>query len=160
MDAKDLRKLLENEPNKLKVFEDRETLAKYNFTVPDLCSLIQDFLTDDEKLKLFDFSHFQNLQRSIRLKIVKTINDYNLTIKALSSPTNKDFDDFDFEDILKNQDKSGIIKILEDKKLVTERFNFSEYDITSLYSEISQELTIIFSIPACLSSPINLEVQK
>ncbi len=58
MNAQDLRKLLEQTDNKFSVFASRETLIKYDFNAKELVNLINDFLSDEEKLRIFEYPHF------------------------------------------------------------------------------------------------------
>ena len=38
-----------------------ETFIKYEITVKEFLDLVSDFLSDEEKLRLFDYSHFMQI---------------------------------------------------------------------------------------------------
>lgn len=140
MDSKDLRALLENEPNKLNIFGNRELLHECSMSVSDLFSLIQDFLTDEEKLTLFKYPHFQSLSKSIRVGILKRINDDFVKFKALILPTNKDFDKDDFKEIVEKSSENLITKILEHKEVATVLFHFTNSEVCSLMKNLSDDV--------------------
>ena len=67
MDVTDLRKLLKNSDDQLNIFKDRETLSKYKLYVPELIDLINDFLSNEQKAKLFEFEHFKKLSSTLTM---------------------------------------------------------------------------------------------
>ena len=85
MNAEDLRKLLEKTEDKLSIFASLETLKKYKFNVGELMDLISDFLSDEEKLKLFDYSHFVQFNGFIKSSIIKLVSDENIIIQMLNN---------------------------------------------------------------------------
>ena len=71
MDAKNLRKLLEETNDKFSIFANREILKQYNFNGAELISLINDFLIDEQKERLFEYEHLKDLSS----RILKTFSD-------------------------------------------------------------------------------------
>ena len=85
MNAQDLRELLEKTDDKLSIFASRETLSKCEINVKELLELIRDFLTDEEKLKLFDYSHFMQFPESIRHGIIGLVSDEDIRLQMMSN---------------------------------------------------------------------------
>lgn len=78
MNARDLRKLLEQTENKLSIFSNREKLSEYEYNAIELYNLINDFLSDEEKVQLMMNT---NLIKGLKLKnsqigkIIKSIKE-------------------------------------------------------------------------------------
>ena len=65
MNAKDLRRLLEKSDNKLNIFANTEILYNCDIDIVELFELVKEFLTDEEKLKLFDYQYFEGTESLI-----------------------------------------------------------------------------------------------
>lgn len=83
MNKQNLRNLLEKADNKLSIFASVKILKECNYTANDFLNAINDFLTDDEKLKLFDYPHFQKFTPSIKSKIIALISDSSIKLEIL-----------------------------------------------------------------------------
>ena len=81
MDAQDLRKSLEQTDDKLSIFANRETFKKYDLSIKEFFDLISDFLSDEEKLKLFDYSHFKNFNDRIKEGIIGLVSDEHIIVE-------------------------------------------------------------------------------
>ena len=53
MNAQDLKRLLEKSDNKLDIFANTEILYNCDIDIVELFELVKEFLSDEEKLKLF-----------------------------------------------------------------------------------------------------------
>ena len=60
MNSEDLRKLLLTSDDKFSLFADPKLLGQYNMTVGEFGKLINEFLTDSEKARLFQIEYFRN----------------------------------------------------------------------------------------------------
>ena len=83
MNAQDLRKLLEQTDDKSSIFASPETLNKYEFNAKEFFDLISDFLSDEEKLKLFDYSHFRQFEGWIKGGIIGLISDEHIILQII-----------------------------------------------------------------------------
>ena len=59
MNAQELRSLLEKTDNKFSILASFEIISKSKIKLSEFYELIHDFLSDEEKLRLFDYSHFR-----------------------------------------------------------------------------------------------------
>lgn len=85
MDTQDLRILLAKTDNKLSIFISTEILSKYNFNIKELLNLIDEFLNDEEKIKLLDYSLYRQLGIDIMTQIIELISDENLLVQLLDN---------------------------------------------------------------------------
>lgn len=79
MNAQNLRTLLGKADNKLSIFTNLEILNQYNCNEQEIFSLIKEFLSDEEKVRLFGCPHFQGYESGI----IGCISDKNIKIKVL-----------------------------------------------------------------------------
>lgn len=120
MNAQDLRELLERTDDKLSIFASRETLSKCEINVKELLDLISDFLTDEEKIKLFNYSHFMQFPESIRYGIIVLVSDEDIRLQMMSNDNIMDglasyqiagimrkMSDYEKKQLLYNQDFMG-----------------------------------------------------
>ncbi len=139
MKVQDLRKLLEETEDKLTIFVSLETLKKYSFSNGDLLNLINEFLTDEEKLKLFDYSHFQRLDEWIKSSILKQISDPNMQVQMLyNDNTRNALSTYQIIDIIKNLGDNEKTQILQDKDFL-EKSKIKDYDIKNIISTLEDE---------------------
>lgn len=139
MDAKDLRNLLEKSNNKLSVFANAKTLSKYNFNVAELCSLVSDFLDDNEKYQLFIYPHFQKLSVSIRAQIAKLISNDNLKLQMLDNDAIiGDFPSYYTMPIIDGLSDSNKKQLLYNTKLLV-KCKLDKSDIPEIIGSLSEE---------------------
>lgn len=74
MNAQNLRTLLRKSNNKLSIFMNLEILNQYNCDGQEIFNLIKEFLTDEEKVRLFCCPHFQRYES----EIIECILDKNI----------------------------------------------------------------------------------
>ena len=83
MNAQKLRKLLEQTNDKLSVFVSDET--EYEMRLSELLTLIDNFLSDDEKLKLFDYPRFMQFDDFVRSKIIGLVSDETIIMQMITN---------------------------------------------------------------------------
>ena len=86
MNAQDLKKLLEKSNDKFNIFQDRELLIQYQFNVLELVDLVNTFLSDEQKAKLFELAHFKKLSTGIKTRLIKTITTDEIKLTLLKNP--------------------------------------------------------------------------
>lgn len=98
-----LKKRLATSENKLKIFGNKRILSKYklNDNITLLLHLINDFLSNDEKAKLFEFEHFKKLPIDVKQSIIELISDEDLKLNLILDGN-----------IIENMNKSEILKII------------------------------------------------
>lgn len=101
MSVQDFRKKLENTTDKLSVFASREAILKYDVTVAEILELIQDFLSDEEKLKLFDFPDIEKLTTKFMNNIIGLISEEAVKLQLLEN-----------DSIISKMDQGKIIELI------------------------------------------------
>lgn len=142
MNAKDLRKLLEETDNKLDIFSNTETLNQYDLTFKDLCDLIKDFLSDEEKLKLFDYPHFQKFTPTVKKEIIGSISDENIRLKILYDDNiMQSFDSNVIHEMIIQSSDAVKLAILNDKKYI-KKHEITDIEVREIEFSLSDETKI------------------
>ena len=141
MKVQDLKNLLESSQDKFNIFADKANLTNLDdLTTTSLLELISDFLTDEQKAKLFDLDHFRNLSDSIKFKIGQLISDSNIKLNLLKSPDfTSNFEDYQIKNLVESLDDHGKLEIFSDKNFVEQNLHLNKYQIPSIISSISSE---------------------
>ncbi|MCI8654680.1 MAG: hypothetical protein HFJ48_02235 [Clostridia bacterium] len=165
---KRLENRIKEADDKLSVFANKDELNQYDFKMFEILELIKDYLTDEEKAKLFDFSHFQTLATSTKLKIIEMIRDSNLKLQLLSRDevTNDipyeliskfdddtikkvlynekllskcDFYNFEVKELIESRGEKLQFEILTNTKLMKEKLDMSEKDISKMAQKLPSD---------------------
>lgn len=137
MDAQALRELLEQTEYKLSIFTSRETLNKYQMKVRELLDLISDFLSDEEKIRLFEYPHIQ--QYGVIDEIIDIISDEQIILQIMNN-----------DNVIARLGNYKILHLIEklsdtEKKQLLcnqdfiEKRKFDRYDLESIISEMTDE---------------------
>ena len=104
MNLKDIRNLLNNSNNKLEVFSNIEIMMQSQLTLNQLFELIAEYLTDSEKLQLFNYPLYINAKPDNRRAILNLISDSNILLSALlNEKIVSDIQSFYLEDIIQEK---------------------------------------------------------
>lgn len=140
MNAQDLRKVLEQTNDKLSIFANSEIFNEYELNVREFFDLISDFLSDEEKLKLFDYPHFIQLEDWIKLKIIGLISNENIILQMMGNDNiMKDFESYQIVDIISSLTDEARGKILMDIDLTTNKLHLENFQIVGLVKGLSSE---------------------
>ena len=162
MNAQELRSLLEKTDNKFSILASFEIISKSKIKLSEFYELIRDFLSDEEKLRLFDYSHFRQFGGNIKKNIISLVSDENIILQMINDDdiingiTNqqivdiiKSIGDFKKQQLLNNQEfidkyqsylkeiisslgKDSKTKILMDVDLVKNKLHLKEEQIVDL----------------------------
>ncbi len=139
MDAQDLRKSLEQTDDKLSIFANRETFKKYDLSIKEFFDLISDFLSDEEKLKLFDYSHFKNFNDRIKEGIIGLVSDEHILLKMISNDDiTSNFSSYTIVDIIKEMSNSGKQQLLHNQDFI-EKHKLDNYELRDIISSLTDE---------------------
>lgn len=139
MDAQDLRKLLEQTDDKLSIFTNRETFNKYELKVKELLDLISEFLSDEEKLKLFDYSHFRQFNSKVRSGVIGLISDENMISQIINNDTIMEgIENYQIVDIFKKMSDSAKQKLLHNQDFL-EKHQMEYYELKDIISSLTGE---------------------
>ncbi len=139
MNAQDLRELLEKTDDKLSIFASRETLSKCEINVKELWDLISDFLTDEEKLKLFDYSHFTQFEGLIKGGIIGLVSDENIILQMLSNDSIMNgFASYQIFNIIKKMSVSGKQQLLHNQEFI-EKYQIADYELKDIVYSLTDE---------------------
>ena len=137
MDANDLNKLLEQSDNKLNIFANVELLKKYKFNEQELFDMISTYLSDNEKLKLFDYPHFNRFPAIIKSGIIKTVSDENIILQMLTNDIiTNNFDNYQLTTIIEDLSNSSKIELLHNQDFITKR-NFPDYQLMTIIENLT-----------------------
>ncbi|MBP3831352.1 MAG: hypothetical protein ILA02_03150 [Clostridia bacterium] len=104
MNLDDLRQLLNKSNNKLDIFGNTEILKQCQFSFNQLYELIVEFLTDSEKLQLFNYPLYMNMTPYKRNDILNLISDSKILLSALLNENIiNGFSSFDLQQIVQKK---------------------------------------------------------
>lgn len=136
MNYQDLRRLLEQTDDKLSILASKETLNKYEVDVYELLVLISDFLSDEEKLKLFDYSYFKQCESWIKSSIIKSISNENIVLQIMNDVN--DLETYQIVDIIEKMSDVGKQKLLYNQDFI-EKHQIPDYDLEYIVSSFTDE---------------------
>ena len=139
MNAQDLRKLLEQTDDKLSIFTSSETLNKYKFNAKEFFDLISDFLSDEEKLRLFDYSHFRQFEGWVKCGIIGLISDEHIVLQMMNNDNiMNDFASYQIVDIIKKMSDRGKQQILHNQDFI-KKHQIADYELKDIISSLTDE---------------------
>lgn len=139
MNAQDLKELLNKTDNKLSIFADIEKFKQYSINVKELLDLVSEFLSDEEKLKLFEYQHFKQFNAWIRSDIIGLISDEKVILQMISNEEiTNGFERYQIIDNIKKIGDSGKQQLLHNQTFI-EKYQISNYEIENIISSITDE---------------------
>lgn len=139
MNAQDLKELLKQTDNKLSIFGNIETFKEYSINAKELFDLISEFLSDEEKLKLFEYSHFRQFEAWIRSGIIGLVSDQKVILQMISNEDiTNGFERYQIIDNIKKIGDSGKKQLLHNQTFI-EKYQISNYEIENIISSITDK---------------------
>lgn len=139
MNVEDLRKLLEDTNDKFKIFEDRKLLSQYSLKTLELMDLINEFLSDEQKAKLFELEHFKKLSSNIKTSIIKVISDDNIKIQLIeNSEVMSGLNDYEIMGIVNSMTDEGKVQMLH-KENVLQKYGIMELEIGQIVKKLGEK---------------------
>ncbi len=139
MNAQDLRKLLEETDDKLSVFASPETLKQYKLNVEELLGLINVFLNDEEKMKLFDYSHFRQVKGWIKGRIIGLVSDESTILQMMSNDNIMNgLESYQIVDIMKKMSDTVKQQLLHDYEFI-EKHKIANYQLKDIIESLAEE---------------------
>lgn len=139
MNVKDLEKLLENTEDKLSAFSSENFLSEYNLSANLFIKVLKEYLNDEEKAKLFEYTHFSELDFWIKKDIFSTIFDGDIKFKLL---TNEKFSgtlkSYNIVELVKKSEDSVKKRFLYCKEFI-ERHEIRDHELKSIISEMEKQ---------------------
>ena len=117
----------------------KKLLNRYNLIGEELDRIIEIYLTDEEKAKLFEFEHFKNLYPYRIKNIIKLIKDDELKLKLLKDDAlMSGMSEFDIVDIVKLLEDDNKMQVLKDENY-RKKYNIEEYDAINIIMTFTNE---------------------
>ena len=139
MNSEDLKKLLLTSDDKFSLFADPKLLGQYNMTVGEFGKLINEFLTDSEKARLFQIEYFKNANSYTKRCIMDNISDSNILLRVLEEPGLLDNVDTSYiRDAIIRLSDDAKQKILHNKEFF-EKHEFYSFEIIKIIDSLSEE---------------------
>lgn len=139
MNTQDLRKLLEKTDDKSSIFASSEILNQYDFNMTEFFDLVKEFLSDEEKLKLLNYSHFQGTESWI----IGSITDEDIKMQILSNNSiMSNFENDQIVDIIKGLTDDRKLQILCNQTFM-EKYQFTNHELGDIISFFSDKETIL-----------------
>ena len=138
MDAQDLRKLVEKSEDKFNIFVDKKVLGLYDFDVIEFFDLIKEFLTDEEKIRLYDYPQFKGSEDLL----IDAISNQKLKIQMIIRFEEK-LEHYQLSDLVKKLEDEARKEILHNKEFMEKnQFKYTEKKdfISGTSSPIKEEL--------------------
>ena len=138
MNIQNLRELLQKADNRIDIFVDVEKLNQYELNTKELLDLISEFLSDEEKFKLFDYSYFQTIESRIKIGIIRSVSDKSIKSQMLKN----DFimgslKSYHIVGIVKDLDSNEIKQMLYDKEFL-EKYHLADYEFIEIISDLDE----------------------
>lgn len=142
MNAKDLRRLLEKSDNKLNIFANTEILYNCDIDIVELFELVKEFLTDEEKLKLFDYQYFEGTESLI----IGSISNENIKLEIIYNyDFMSKFENYVIVNSIKSLSDDGKKQILQDENFVS-KYQFTNQELCDIvFSFCDEEKTKILT---------------
>ncbi len=158
MYVKDFRELLEKTENKLSIFASAEILNKYEINKQECINLISEYLRDEEKLQLFNYSHFRQFENWAKIEIIKTISNENILLQIIKDDNiTNGFESYEIMEIIKKVNDRGKQQILYNQDLI-EKYQIADYDLTDIISGLAEESKVkILKDTNLLTEKLHLE---
>lgn len=136
METKDFRKVLEDAEDKFNAFADPEVLNKYEFTIAEFIAVIKEFLSDEEKQRLFGLEHISAQSPYIKSKILDTIADDNIKMEVMET-VDIGLDRYSAMDVIKKFGDEAKLQVLH-RADFRDRFSLENYDIGNIAKSLSE----------------------
>lgn len=142
MDSQDLRRLLEQTNDKLTIFTSIETLNQYEFNVKEFFDLISDFLSDEEKLRLFDYSHFRQFEDWIKAGIIGLVSNEHIILQMMSDDNIMNgLKSYQIVDITMKMSNSGKTQLLHNQDLI-KKYQIADYELKDIISSLDEKARV------------------
>lgn len=139
MNVQDLRKLLEQTDDKLSIFASPETLNKYEFNAKEFFDLISDFLSDEEKLRLFDYSHFTQLEGWMKNAIICLISDEDILLQMMNNDKIMNgIEHYYIVDMMKKMGDIAKQQLLHNQEFI-EKHQITDYELKEVISTLTKK---------------------
>lgn len=135
MNAQDLRGLVEKSDNKLDIFANTEILYNCDIDIVELFELVKEFLSDEEKLKLFDYQFFEGTESWI----IGSISNENIKLEIIYNYNfMSKFENHIIVDSIKSLSDNRKKQILQDEKFIS-KYQFTKQELCDIISSFSDE---------------------
>lgn len=139
MDIQDLWKILEASNDKFSVFADEESFLQYNFSISDFLHVADNFLTDEEKLKLFDLKYIKRQSSNIKESVLNLIQKDDIKLKAiLNEDITAGLEQYQIQDIINTLGTTGIIQIIENPEFI-QKHNIQRIEIVNMIEKLNDK---------------------
>lgn len=137
MSTQDYRNLLEQSNDKLSIFADVENIHKCKPKLTDFLDLISEFLSDEEKLELFNYKHFMEFPKQIKYNILKSVSNETVLLQMLTNDII--MGDFEYNDVsyIISQMSNNIKKQIIYNEDFIIKHNLSNYTLRNVISSLS-----------------------
>lgn len=136
MNLEEANYLLENTDDKLSVFANNSI---WDFDTVQIALLAGKFLNDSEKIKLFNYPHFENADNELKSMITELIIDPNVLLQALyNEKVTKGLSELDLCVLTENLNDNGRMQILNDDAFIQRhklKGNYYLYIVSELKDE-------------------------
>lgn len=153
MGAQEFKKLLEKSNDKFSLFSDSDLFSKYRFEVFELIEILKEFLSDEEKAKLFELNHFRQLSSSIKIQIIKCILNDNIKLNLLrDTEFMAEFEKSEVIYIIFTLNDKNKLQILSNVELLKQGLGLKDYEIIEMIKtleseEVKLQLIEIYNLP-------------
>ena len=139
MNSEDFRKLLLESNDKFSLLSNSKTLRQYDMTVGEFGNLINEFLTDNEKARLFQIEYFRNANPYIKRCILDNISDSNTLLSIIEDSDLIDNIDTSYiKEAINRLNDEDKLKILHNREFFKKR-EFYSFEITKIIGSLSEE---------------------
>ena len=139
MNVQDLIKLLENTPEPLEIFSNIGTLRKYNLSFNDFFDITSNFLTDEEKLKLFNYPYFQNFDSWVKFSVIELITDDKVKFNILQDDNiSRLFQPYQLVNFIKSLNDNFILHLLYNKTFIEEH-NLTSFNLNDIIFSLTSD---------------------
>lgn len=139
MNAQEFRKIIEDSEDKLNVFLSREILSECDISYQELINLVKEFLTDEEKAKLFETEVGEKIYLPKKLQIIEIISNDNIKLELLEkSEIVSDLKSYEIMSIVNSLGDDAKVQILHNLDFFQEH-NIRDFQIHEIVKTLRDE---------------------
>lgn len=140
MNAEALRKRLEKTKDKFSIFANKKMLKQYHFNAKEFLDLISDFLSDEEKNRLFDYAHFTNLDPWIKGGIIGSISDENILLQMINNENiMSGLESYQIIALIKGLNDNTKLQFLHNQNFI-QKYQIPDYELRNIVSTLSEQV--------------------
>ena len=139
MSLQNIRSLLEQTDDKISIFSDADLINNSGISRQQLVDLINEFLSDEEKLSLLNTPRYIKANELLRRNIVESISEGNILLQVIKNETLLEgFSRFDVVRIFSRMDDAAKMELLRNKDFI-QKYEINSYELQDIIVSLDED---------------------